>query len=80
MIVDIVVPQLGEGSDTVIIVEWHRAVGDRVEEGDILYDVDVDKAVVEVAAFAGGTLVEILAPANTEVSPLEVVGRLDTGS
>ena len=78
MIVDIVVPQLGEGTDAVILVEWHVSVGDTVEEGDILFDVDVDKAVVEVAAFASGVVVEVIAGDDTEVMPLEVVGRLRT--
>lgn len=78
MIFDIVVPQLGEAVDSVTILEWHKAVGDSVNEGDILFEVDVDKAVVEIPAFSDGVLVEIIVGNDSDVLPLQVVGRLET--
>lgn len=78
MTTDIIVPQLGEGTDSVILIEWHKSVGDPVKEGEVLFDVDVDKAVVEIPAFADGVLTEILVGDDTEVVPLQVVGRLQT--
>lgn len=78
MISDIIIPQLGEGTDSVVLLEWRKSVGDEVKEGEVLFDVDVDKAVVEIPAFADGVLTEILVDDDTEVVPLQVVGRLET--
>ncbi|MEM7078320.1 MAG: dihydrolipoamide acetyltransferase family protein [Pseudomonadota bacterium] len=51
-------PDLGEGIVESEIVEWHVAVGDLVDEDDLLVDVQTEKAVVEVTAPVSG---EVLA-------------------
>ena len=43
-------PDLGEGTVEAEIVAWHVAVGDQVEEGQVIVDVMTDKANVEVPA------------------------------
>lgn len=76
MTIDVIIPRLGEAVDTMTLIEWHKGVSDTVTEGDVLFEVDVDKAVVEIPAIADGVLIEILVEADTEVVPLQVVGRL----
>jgi pyruvate dehydrogenase E2 component (dihydrolipoamide acetyltransferase) len=75
---DIVVPQIGEAVSELRIVAWYKQVGDDVHVGDLLFEVDSDKAIVEVEAFVDGTLLEILAPADSAVMPQEVVARVAT--
>lgn len=75
---DIVIPQVGEAVDEVTLIEWLKAVGDTITEGDVLFEVDTDKAIVEIPAFADGTLTEIIAGDDSLVIPLQVVGKLET--
>jgi pyruvate dehydrogenase E2 component (dihydrolipoamide acetyltransferase) len=74
MPVEVVVPQIGEAISELRIVDWLKDEGDAVEVGDVLFEVDSDKAVVEVEAFIAGTLTQILSPAGSAVMPQDVVG------
>ena len=73
MRVEIVVPQIGEAVSELTLVAWHKSPGDVVEKGDLLFEVDSDKAIVEVDAFVAGRLLEILSPDDSEVMPRQVV-------
>jgi len=42
------------------LLTWHKAEGDRVEKGDVLFEIETDKAVMEVEAFEPGTLLHRL--------------------
>jgi pyruvate dehydrogenase E2 component (dihydrolipoamide acetyltransferase) len=75
-LVDIVVPQVGEAVSDVRIARWLKSAGDRVGKGEPLFEVDTDKYVIAVDAFATGTLDEILAPEGAEVAPQQVVARI----
>lgn len=74
--IEIVIPQVGEAATEVTLVRWLKSVGDAVEKGEPLFEVDTDKYVIEIEAFASGTLVEIIAADGSGVMPLEAVGRL----
>lgn len=66
-------PALGMAQDTGVLVSWHKAVGDHVEAGDVLMEVETDKAVVEVEAQASGFLTELRAAAGASVPVGDVV-------
>lgn len=53
---DVTMPQLGMSQDTGKIVSWLKSPGDAVAKGDILFEVETDKATVEVEAQAKGFL------------------------
>ena len=76
MAIDIVVPQIGEAVAELTLISWLKRAGDSVKKGDVLFEVDSDKAIVEVEAYEDGTLLEILAPAGSTVMPQDVVARL----
>lgn len=78
MIVDIVVPSLGESISEVEIGEWQKAVGDHVALDEIVVDIESEKAAVEIPSPAEGALVEILKTAGTPAKVGDVVGRIDT--
>jgi pyruvate dehydrogenase E2 component (dihydrolipoamide acetyltransferase) len=50
------------------IVKWHVEPGNRVEKGQILFDVETDKAVIEVEADHSGRLARIVADVDTIVA------------
>jgi pyruvate dehydrogenase E2 component (dihydrolipoamide acetyltransferase) len=53
---EVVMPQLGLSMDSGRIARWVKQSGDRVEAGDVLLEVESDKATVEVEAVASGIL------------------------
>jgi len=53
-------PPLGQTSDELRIVSWLKKEGDSVEQGDPLFEVETDKATLEVEAFSSGILRKIL--------------------
>ena len=52
-------PKLSDTMTEGTLIKWHKNVGDRVEIGDILAEVETDKATMEMEAFDEGTLTEI---------------------
>lgn len=58
---EIIMPKIGLDMEDGIINEWKKAVGDRVEVGDELCDIETDKAITSVESAVAGTLVEIVA-------------------
>ena len=77
MSVEIKVPDVGEGVTHVTVTDWLKAVGDRVEAGELVVEVMTDKAAFEVTAPVTGVLVEICVPADTEVAVSTPLGRID---
>ena len=61
------VPQL-EGIDGVSVVEWHVTAGQRVDGEMPLVTLEADKVDVVVPSHSAGTVVEILAAADAELS------------
>lgn len=61
MVKAVVMPKLGQSEETVKIVQWRKQLGDTVAKGDILFEIETDKAVLEVESFFAGTLLKILA-------------------
>jgi pyruvate/2-oxoglutarate dehydrogenase complex dihydrolipoamide acyltransferase (E2) component len=70
---------VGFDQETARISGWVRHVGDRVERGDVIAEVETEKATVELQALQAGTLVEIVHDAGAEVPIGAVIGYLDDG-
>ncbi len=77
MITKIIMPKLGETMEVGILAKWRNKEGDKVEKGDIIFDVETDKAVFEVEALKKGFLRKIVvAPSEDEIEVLSVVGYI----
>jgi 2-oxoglutarate dehydrogenase E2 component (dihydrolipoamide succinyltransferase) len=76
MSAEIKIPAVGESISSGIISVWHRADGDYVRAGDLLFTLDTDKVSTEVAATSAG-VVRITVPADREVKIGEVVGLIE---
>ncbi len=61
------VPKLGQSEETVVIDSWRAKEGDVIKKGDVLFEVETDKAVLEVESQFEGTLLKIIVPAGKEV-------------
>jgi pyruvate dehydrogenase E2 component (dihydrolipoamide acetyltransferase) len=60
MSVNIEMPKLSDTMTEGTVVKWHKQVGDQVEIGDVLAEIETDKATMEMEAFDDGVLTEIL--------------------
>jgi 2-oxoglutarate dehydrogenase E1 component len=65
--VQITMPEMGESVTEGIVLEWHVAVGDFVNEGDTVVEVSTDKVDAEVPAPASGTITKLLVEVDAEV-------------
>jgi pyruvate dehydrogenase E2 component (dihydrolipoamide acetyltransferase) len=76
----VVMPKLSEAMETGKIIKWLKREGDRVQNGDILAEVETDKADVEMESFGAGVLRKILVPAGGQVpvgSLIAVIAEAD---
>ncbi|SVD02582.1 uncharacterized protein METZ01_LOCUS355436, partial [marine metagenome] len=64
----IIMPKLGQSVESCIIVEWKKEVGDEITQGEVICEVETDKALLEVDSSVSGTILEIFFQAGDEVS------------
>jgi pyruvate dehydrogenase E2 component (dihydrolipoamide acetyltransferase) len=60
-------PMLGEVMEEGLIVTWHKREGDSVERGEIIMEVETDKATMEVESTVSGVVKQILVPEGETV-------------
>jgi pyruvate dehydrogenase E2 component (dihydrolipoamide acetyltransferase) len=78
---DILMPALSPTMEEGNLAKWHIKVGDKVESGQVIAEIETDKATMEVEAVDEGVVTEILVPAGTEgVKVNALIARLDDGS
>ena len=66
MPIDILMPALSPTMTEGKIARWLKSVGDDVKSGDVLAEIETDKATMEVEAVDEGKLDKILVPEGTE--------------
>jgi pyruvate/2-oxoglutarate dehydrogenase complex dihydrolipoamide acyltransferase (E2) component len=76
---DVIMPALGMAQRTGSIVQWLKWPGEAVKAGDVLMEVETDKAVMEVEAEADGVLVDVRAAPGEEIPVGEVIARIADG-
>ncbi|MBZ5699257.1 MAG: 2-oxo acid dehydrogenase subunit E2 [Acidobacteriia bacterium] len=78
---EFVMPQLGADMSAGKLLGWRKRVGDRVQRGEIIADVETDKADIEVEVFAVGVIEKILirpgekVPVGTVLAIIQEEGR-----
>jgi pyruvate dehydrogenase E2 component (dihydrolipoamide acetyltransferase)/2-oxoglutarate dehydrogenase E2 component (dihydrolipoamide succinyltransferase) len=80
MPLDVILPALGMAQESGVIVAWHKHPGEAVAEGDILFEVETDKATVEVEAQGAGFLTGVSAKAGDEVPVGQVIARISASA
>ena len=70
----VVMPKLSEAMETGKVIKWLRNEGDRVQSGDIVAEIETDKADVEMEAFGAGVLRKILVPAGERAPVGTLIG------
>ncbi|RIQ13638.1 biotin/lipoyl-containing protein, partial [Jiangella rhizosphaerae] len=57
---EILMPRLSDTMEEGVVSAWRKQVGDEVHAGDVLVEIETDKAVMEHEAYEDGVLAEIL--------------------
>ncbi len=80
MSVDILMPALSPTMEEGTLAKWHVKAGDTVKAGDVIAEIETDKATMEVEAVDEGVVGAILVPAGTEnVKVNTPIARLGEG-
>ena len=70
----VIMPKLTDSMEEGVVVKWRKSEGDHVESGDVLAEIETDKAVMDLEAFASGTLRKILVGEGTTVPSGALIG------
>jgi 2-oxoglutarate decarboxylase len=77
--VQIQMPEMGESVTEGIVLEWHVAEGDFVNEGDTVVEVSTDKVDAEVPAPADGVITKLIAQVDDEVPVGAPLAEMEPG-
>ncbi|MEU2041879.1 dihydrolipoamide acetyltransferase family protein [Nocardia niwae] len=77
---EITMPRLSDTMEEGVIVSWLKQVGDPVERGEVLAEIETDKALMELEAYDDGVLEQILAAAGARVPIGTPIGLIGDGS
>ncbi len=80
MSVNIEMPKLSDTMTEGTLIKWHKKLGDTVEIGDILAEVETDKATMEMEAFDDGVITAILINEGEKAAIGSVLAVLDGDS
>jgi 2-oxoglutarate decarboxylase len=78
--VQIQMPEMGESVTEGIVLEWHVAEGDFVNEGDTVVEVSTDKVDAEVPAPADGVITKLLVSVDDEVPVGAPLAEMEPGA
>lgn len=69
----VVMPKLTDTMEEGVVVKWKKREGESVSTGDVLAEIETDKAVMDLEAFASGTLRRVLVKEGTTVKAGELI-------
>ncbi|MDO9541951.1 MAG: E3 binding domain-containing protein, partial [Kiritimatiellia bacterium] len=74
----VIMPKLGQTVEESTILKWHKQAGDLVRKGEVLFEIETDKAVLDVESFVDGTLLKIIVKEGEAVpvmTPVAFIGQ-----
>ena len=76
---DVTMPRLSDTMEEGTIASWLKKPGEKVDRGEVIAQIETDKATMDLTAFEAGTLQEILAPEGSTVAIGQPVARIGSG-
>ena len=74
---EVIMPKIGLDMDEGTISQWYKKVGDRITEGDLLVEIETDKAVTDVESSLNGILIEIVAKEGDTVEITKTIAWVE---
>jgi pyruvate dehydrogenase E2 component (dihydrolipoamide acetyltransferase) len=78
--IEVTMPQMGADMTEGTLLRWLKDVGDSVERGDILAEIETDKATIELEAYESGTLIKRVAGEGDIIPVGNVIALLGDAS
>jgi len=78
MRIEVTMPNLGYDMDEGKVASWLKRVGESVERGEPIAEIETDKTTVEMESMASGTLVEIVCDAGSDAAVGAVIAYLES--
>ena len=75
---ELVMPRLSDTMERGTIARWVKQEGDAFKNGDVLAEIETDKALMELSAYDDGVLLKILVPDGAEAelgAPIAITGE-----
>jgi pyruvate dehydrogenase E2 component (dihydrolipoamide acetyltransferase) len=79
-VAEVTMPRLSDTMEEGTIASWLKQPGEQISKGDVIAQIETDKATMDLTAFEAGTLQEILAPEGTTVAIGQPVARIGSGA
>ena len=77
---EVTMPRLSDTMEEGTIAAWLKKPGEQVNKGDVIAQIETDKATMDLTSFESGTLQEILAPEGSTVPIGKPVARIGSGA
>ena len=77
---ELTMPRLSDTMSEGTVGRWLKQPGDKIEKGDIVAEIETDKATMELEAFESGTLQQILVPEGQTVPIGTPIGMIGNGA
>jgi pyruvate dehydrogenase E2 component (dihydrolipoamide acetyltransferase) len=74
MITKVLMPKLSDAMESGKVIKWLRKEGEAIKGGDVIAEIETDKANVEIEAFGSGVLRKIVVPEGDSVPVGELIG------
>jgi pyruvate/2-oxoglutarate dehydrogenase complex dihydrolipoamide acyltransferase (E2) component len=71
-------PRLGDTVDEVYLVAWKKSIGENVQAGDIVLEVETDKATVEVPSPVSGKITALLFEESAAIKTGDIIFICET--
>lgn len=78
MRVEVKMPSVSAGMESGMVVAWLKQVGEAVERGEALAQIQTDKTQLDLESRVSGTIVEILVETDKEVAVGTVIAAVET--
>ena len=77
---EVTMPRLSDTMEEGTIATWLKKPGDQVSRGEVIAQIETDKATMDLTSFEAGTLQEIMAPEGSTVAIGKPVARIGSGA
>lgn len=75
---EVIMPKIGLDMDEGTILNWYKSEGDLVKKGEVLLEIETDKATTDVEAAVNGVLKEIVEEEDATVDIGETIAWIET--
>lgn len=73
---EITMPNLGSDMEEGVLLNWTKEVGQQINEGDVIAEIETDKATVEVPSTVSGTIIDLIGAPGATLKVGSVIGHV----